>query len=351
MNQETLGLLRRPEHPRPGPFHLPLPPEMEETPGRFITTAAVHLSVTMNVPKVPTEGDQIRASRAVSAPGGGYIVAAAVRAQGVGSRLASPLGTGPNSHSIRRSLQAAGISAEDTALVGDIGVAVTMVEDDGTTAIVVAPGVESEPNQEILDRVVVGPHDVVHVSGADLVTEQGARTLVEWLSGLPDEITVVVAATPAASAVNPETWVQVLRRADVLTMNIRESAALTTLLGEMEGGAGIKGLLRPTAAIVRRRGQLGCDVSIGVDGASETIPAFLTETVDTSGVGDTHVAVMCAALIQGFPLDAACKRANAASAIELAHRTSFPLPTRAQVERVLEGEPPARVALDLEVTD
>lgn len=303
--------------------------------GSFITTAAVNLTVTLNVQHIPSEGGQVRASGAASTPGGGFVVAAAARAQGVRTFLASPLGTGPNSHSVRRAIREAGVETFESGLVGDIGVAVAMVEEDGKAAQVLAPGVEAETSADLLEQVPVTSGDVVHVSGADLASNEGGRALVEWVRALPSSVTVVLSASPAVSLVPAQTWVDVLARADILTMNIREAAVLTVKLKPFVSGEWFQGVAKPGAPVVRRMGPLGCEVI--TDGGRErvAVPAIPARPVDTTGVGDTHVAVMCAALVQGSGLAAACHRANAASALELSHSTAFPLPTAAQVDQVL----------------
>lgn len=327
---------------KPGFGSLQQPQKTSRTKGKFVTTAAVHLAVTLKVPKVPADGDQIRASSAASSPGGGYIIAAAVRAQGVESHLVSALGTGPNSHSIRRNLAAAGIEAQDSALVGDIGVAVTMVEDDGKTAAVVAPGVETEPSLAILENIGISDEDVVHVSGADLISEAGARVLVHWVLGLPKRTTVVLAATPAIALVDPQILTELLARVDILTMNIRGAAVLSNILADIPGVGSVSAALKKGATVVRRKGKLGCIITQDDKDVAE-IPAYTTTVVDTSGVGDTHVGVMCAALLQGYSLVEACRRANAGASLELSHPTSFPLPTSDQVDQVVEGVSPAAV--------
>lgn len=303
--------------------------------GSFITTAAVNLTVTLNVQEVPSEGGQVRARGAASAPGGGFVVAAAARAQGVRSFLASPLGTGPNSHSVRRALREADIETFQSGLVGDIGVAVAMVEEDGKTAQVVAPGVEVETSSELLSQVPVIAGDLVHVSGSDLVSPEGARAIIDWVRTLPAEVTVVVSASPAVALVPPHTWVEVLELANILTMNIREAAVLTVALKPFVSGEWFQGVARPEAPVVRRMGPLGCEVITNGGKDRVAVPALPARPADTTGVGDTHVAVMCAAMLQGSGLVPACHRANAAAALELSHPTAFPLPTAAEVDQVL----------------
>ena len=66
------------------------------------------------------------------------------------------------------------------------------------------------------------------------------------------------------------------------------------------------------------------------------IPAYKTHVVDTAGVGDTHIATMCATLITGKDVAEACRIANAAAAIALSHESALPVPSREQIDIVME---------------
>ena len=57
-----------------------------------------------------------------------------------------------------------------------------------------------------------------------------------------------------------------------------------------------------------------------------SIPAFQTPIADTAGVGDTHIAEMCAGLVMGYDLETACLMANAGAALAVSH--SLPCPFR-----------------------
>lgn len=311
----------------------PQPPT--QTDGKFVTTASMHLAVSLTVPQLPSEGVEIRAKSALSSPGGGYVVAAGVRAQGVQTVVASPLGTGPNSQAVLRSLAADDIQTCGASLVGDIGVGVTMIESDGTEAAIIAPGVESEPSHQILDSLEMGPHDLVHIDAADLIAPKAAEVLISWVEGLPDTVRLVLSVSPAVEDVPPEVWVRILRRVDVLTMNVREAAVLEDVLRRAQPPTSMRDVLSADAAVVRRMGAMGCEVQVDSSAPRKQIGVFRTKPVDTSGVGATHVAVMCASLLLGFDLVESCRRANAGAAIVLSHPTPFPLATREGVCEVM----------------
>ena len=304
--------------------------------GKFVTTCSVHLSVDLRVPSLPREGQHFRASSAISTPGGGYVIAAAARAQGVESWIASPLGTGPNSHVIRRRMAFDDIETFVAAVVGDVGVAVSMVDEGGKTASVIAPGVESETSVQLLDSIDLNAGDVVHISGGDLIGGAEKNVLRDWGANLRPGVKLVLSASPAVELVSTETWAPLMQRADIVTMNIREAQALREILASELPGAGLRHILRPDAAIVRRTGSMGCELQASMGAKNVHLPAYPSALVDTTGVGNTHVAVMCASILKGHDLVEACRRANAAGAIEVSRPTAFPVPSAAEIEQTIK---------------
>lgn len=302
---------------------------------RFISTHSLVLALPMHVDHLPQRGAAVAASTAAAQPGGGYVVLAAAAAQGVPAASASPLGTGPNSFTVRQHLEDAGVEILSAELVGDIGIALQFIEADGSMTSVVTTGVEREPTASMLERISLHDGDLVHISGIDLLEGQGGTALAAWGATIPPDVTVVLSVSPAVEDIPVDSWRQLLPRVDILTMNIREKAALEVALNADEEGLTIRDLLRPEAAIVRRLGIMGCELSLGVGQPRIQIPAYATPLVDTEGVGDTHVATMCASLLKGKSLEEACRFANAASSIVLSHASSLPVPTPEQIEAVM----------------
>lgn len=303
--------------------------------GRFISTQSVVLAVNLHVPHLPDRGSAIRAQAAVSLPGGGFTTLAVAAAQGASSNLAAPMGTGPNSFAVRHELTRAHIHSMTDVLVGDIGVAVVLVETSGNTTTVVTAGVESEPTLSSLESIDLVPGDLVHIHGSDL-TSGAAEVLAQWGSSLPEYVTLVLVISPSVDDVPAQIWKPLLERADIVTMNIREAATLGAVLETAMPGTGIRHLLRPEAAIVRRLGEMGCEVQQSIDTPTVQLSAFNTRRVDTSGVGDTHVGAMCAGLLSGLDLIESCNRANAAAALMISHESNLPIPTVAEVDGVIK---------------
>lgn len=303
---------------------------------RFVSTHSVVLVLPMHIAHSPVRGASIHADAASSRPGGGFTTLSAVAAQGVSAAMASPLGTGPNSYTVRQQLIAEGITVLTQELVGDIGVAIQLIEPDGSMTSIVTAGVESEPSRTALDRLVLTPGDLIHITASDLANPHSAKVLAGWGAALPSSVTLVVAVSPAVEQVPVECWHQLLGRADIVTMNVREAAALTAILAKYESGLSIRALMKPEAALVRRTGRMGCEVQLGRGELRLQIPPFETHIADTAGVGDTHIATMCAQLLRGKDLEEACLMANAGAAIAISHESALPVPTLDQINHVLE---------------
>lgn len=291
----------------------------------------------MHIAYMPGRGGSVHADAASSRPGGGFTTLSAAAAMGVPAAMASPLGTGPNSFTVRQQLVEAGVSVLTPELVGDIGVVIQLIVEDGSMTSVVTAGVESEPSRAVLDRIILQPGDTIHVAASDLTNPHSAKVLSEWGAELPESVTLVVSISPAVEQVPVEAWRNLLGRADIVTMNVREATTLTSILAGYRGGTAIRDLMRPGATTVRRLGSMGCELQEGRDAPIVHIPAFQTTTADTAGVGDTHIAEMCAGLLMGYELADACLMANAGAAITLSHPSALPVPTLQQVEAVLQS--------------
>lgn len=177
---------------------------------------------------------------------------------------------------------------------------------------------------------------MVHVAASDMTNAHAAVELSEWAAALPPFVTLVVSVSPAVAQVPVEAWETIFPRADVVTMNSWESSALAGILDAHRHGSTIRSYLRPDAATVCRSGDQGCELQTSADVPIIHIPAFDVRVADTAGVGDTHIAEMCAGLLLGYDLETACLMANAGAALAVSHESALPVPTRAQVENVLE---------------
>lgn len=301
---------------------------------RFLSTQPVVLNLPTVIPTLPTRGGTVLARSVLASPGGGYIGLAIATQMGVETGMLSVLGTGPNSFMVRRELLKHGVNILTEEVVGDIGVAIQMVESDGNTTVIVSTGIESEPQMSKLAQIEIREGDIVLAHGACLAMESVAHDYVDWIANIRPDATVVLAPSPMLDQVDTSVWPRLLARADILTVNLREASLLPRLLATHQPGASVRDYVRDDCVIVRRMGAMGCEWRRG-SGERHVVPAFPSETVDTTGVGDTHIATMCASLALGYDLETAILTANAAGAVMISHAYTFPVPSMREISSVM----------------
>ncbi|MDI9589236.1 MAG: PfkB family carbohydrate kinase [Acidobacteriota bacterium] len=309
--------------------------EQTETVGRFLSTQPVVLNLPTAIHELPTRGGMIQARSVLSSPGGGFIGLAAVSHMDVETGMLSVLGTGPNSFMIRQELEKHGVKILTDEVIGDIGVAIQLVEDDGNTTVIISSGIEADPPIDRLKTIPLQEGDVLLAHGAALATPEVAQEFAEWIANVDESVTVVVCPSPLVDQIDPSVWPPLLARADVLTLNLREASLLPRILKQLDETKDLTYYLKPDCIQVSRMGALGCEYRVGVGGQRIMVPAFPTEAVDTSGVGDVHVAVMCGSLARGQDIESAILMANAAAAVMISHAYTFPVPTMREIADVM----------------
>ena len=195
---------------------------------RLLYLGNVVVDIVLDVPALPDRGGDVLARRSRITPGGGFNVMAAAARQGLPVAYAGAHGTGPFADLARAGLAAEGIEVVQPATPGtDTGVVVAVVDDTGERTFVTSPGAEATLTAADLAGVTARPGDAAGLSGYGLVHPSNRGALLGWLARLPAAATVVFDPGPLVMSIPPEALDQVLGRADWLTCNAREAAALT----------------------------------------------------------------------------------------------------------------------------
>jgi sugar/nucleoside kinase (ribokinase family) len=319
---------------------------------RLIHTGHAIVDIAVTVDALPPPGEDTPATgSAITAGGAVNTLVAAVR-DGLAAVHVGARGTGPFADIVRAALSDAGVRAVGP-VVGDVdtGFSIVMVDASAERTFVTSVGAEARLTRQDLDRVDARAGDTVVVTGYGL--SDAAEALSGWVGALPAAVRVVLDPSPVVASVDRGALSAVLARADVVTANAREARLLVG--GAEAGGGGLAGavglagagglagaaadasalaaLLRPGAAAVVRDGARGCFLSVG-DGVDH-IPGFAVEAVDTTGAGDAHCGVLCAALSRGDTLARAVRRANAAAAIAVSRRGPATSPTSDEIDLFL----------------
>ncbi|TNU73929.1 sugar kinase [Miniimonas arenae] len=297
---------------------------------RVLSTVSVLVDLPFAAPHLPERGGDVLGVAGAPTPGGGFTVVAAAARQDVAAALVGLVGPGPYGMLAARCLAREGVAVlltpeapgpADANGATDTGLCVTITEPDGERTFLTAPGLEAHLTPGMLAAVRVHRKDVVVVSGYDLVNP-GGRALAAWVTAVPDAC-VLLDPGPLVGEIDREVLLAVAHRADVLTLNERE----TRLLG---GAAAVRHLVRPEATVLRRRGAAGCVLDTGT--SAHTVPAPAVTTVDSTGAGDAHTGVLAAEVLRGTPLPEAVRRANVAGALTASRRGPATAPTRGEID-------------------
>lgn len=295
---------------------------------KLISAASVVLTLPLKVSKLPKRGNAVIAQAEVTGVGEAADVMLAAAAQGVKVINASCLGTGPNSILARQILQKFGICTTSTELVGDIGMKMMLVEEDGYYTSVYSDGVEADLSIQEMQRLEVDQRDIIYISAGDLLHEAYREVMFNWLPSLDPKVTVVMAATALISEVRPEWFARVLPYVQVMTCNDQEANTLDpagkyrAIVDKMADGA----------CLILRNGEKGTKI-IGRDYESN-VDSVPVKMGDTLGVGAAHTGVLIAGIIHGLKMEEALWRANLAGAMVAGRYGANVCPSASEISEV-----------------
>jgi sugar/nucleoside kinase (ribokinase family) len=308
--------------------------------GRLLHLGNVVVDVVLDVPALPERGGDMLASSSRITAGGGFNVMVAAARQGLPVRYAGAHGSGPLATLARAALADAGIEVLQQPAAGlDTGFVISLVEADGERTFITSPGAEATMTADGLAGLRATARDAVYLSGYGLMYPGNQRALLGWLAGLDRPAVVFFDPGPLAASIPAAVLDRVMRRADWLTCNAREAAALTGRTDPAEALSALTGAGRPAPAgrrrgVLVRMGQDGC--LLGQPGARPVhVPGFGVDAIDTSGAGDTHTGTFIAALARGSGAADAARTANAAAALSVTSRGPATAPTASELARFL----------------
>ncbi|GAB2553525.1 PfkB family carbohydrate kinase [Kribbella endophytica] len=277
---------------------------------RLVHLGNVVVDLVLTVDALPERGGDVLAGSTMRATGGGFNVMAAASRLGLATSYGGVLGTGPFGDQAREDLRREGIDfpqPQHPAL--DTGFVVALVEAGGERTFVTSPGAEAT----LTTVPETTAEDYVYISGYSLLHKLNCATLVQHLPRIQG--TVFFDPGPLVSQIPHDALQAALTRADWLSSNTQEAAALEELQGPKH--------------ILVRQGPEGCTLD------NQPVGGFQVEAVDLNGAGDAHSGAFLAALAAGYdPLEAA-RRANAAAALAVTRRGPATGPTQAELDAFL----------------
>ena len=279
---------------------------------KIAVVGSVNLDIVASVDRLPVAGETVSGHSLAHHPGGkGANQALAARRLGAEVQLIARVGSDAAAKDALALLRADGVDLSRCLPVAGMptGVALIGVSADGENQIIVVPGANAE----------LKPEDVTGIEADALIVqlEVPVETVAAAVAGFKG--LVVVNLAPAQSV--PDA---LIARADLIVVNKTEAAFFA---GRLEQ--------HPTAEIVVTLGGEGARLARGGAVLASAAPPNV-EVVDTTGAGDTFVAALTVACLEGRQAAARLAFACAAGALATTRPGAQPsFPSRAEVNAIL----------------
>lgn len=312
---------------------MPAPTAAVSSQPRVIHSAQALVDEVVEVASLPERGGNAVATSYSRYAGGAVNILVAAARSGATAVLAGSVGTGANGDLVRAALAADGVGLSSPLVAElDTGICVVMVEPSAERTFVTTQGAERHITVASLQTSEPVAGDLVCVSGFSLV----GRTrdpLLEWLTGLPEGVVVVLDPGDAFGVLDASVQETVLACTTVWTSNADEALTLTGVSVGGDSAAAVARRLPEGAVAIVRDGAKGCHVHEA--GHTAYLPGHPQEAVDTNGAGDTHTGVLLAERARGASWTEAARRGNAAGAIKVTRRGPATSPTAAEIDAFL----------------
>ena len=289
--------------------------------------------IVVQTPRIPASGENMHAPR-IQVMTGGKAANAAVAFRRLGGRahLLGNTGADGFGQQARVDLEAEGVDISGVGADPDqpTGSGVLLVEPDGQTAFIIAPGANLtlKPQQLEANLRPLLPH----LDGLlfNFESPEACLLLAADLARAHD-VPIFVDAGPDRPY-SPELW----RDAAILTPNQPEAEAIVgyPITDDESAIVAARDLLaRGPQSVVLKLGARGALLASA--DTIQHIPAFPITAVDSAGAGDAFTAGLTLAVLQGRALPQAVRFANACGAVAASRFGTMPaMPRLAEVEEL-----------------
>lgn len=284
-------------------------------PGRIAVVGSVNLDIVASVERLPVAGETVSGHDLAHHPGGkGANQALAARRLGAEVSMIGRVGSDSAALEALALLQAEGVELSRCTAVGHAptGVALIGVGANGENQIIVIPGANGTLAPDYVSAII-----------ADALIVQ-LEVPVETVSAAVAEFDGLVVTNLAPARIVPE---GLIARSDVVVVNETEAAFYGSALDACNG------------LIALTQGGDGAKLMRGGQVLAQARPPTVA-VVDTTGAGDTFIAALTVALLEGMSHQHALEFACCAGALATTRAGAQPsFPHRADVNAMLERHP------------
>jgi ribokinase len=311
--------------------------------GSIVVVGSVNLDLVCTGKKIPAPGETVTGDRFQTFHGGkGANQAVAVGRLGHPVSMIAKVGDDDFGKRLRQGLRDAAVNVRSvtTARGTASGVALISVDRKGQNSITVIPGANGTLTPQDLDGCV----GQLRSAGIILTQLETPLETVEHLCELAQRFEVPLMLDPAPARALSR---KILRQVTYLTPNETEACMLCGIpgrdLNQVAARACAEELLgKGSANVVVKMGSRGAFVA-GRDGMRRLVPSFKVKVVDSTAAGDAFNGGMAVALMRGKAIEEAVRFGAAVAGVAVTRAGAQPaMPTEAEVDRLMRGDPDSR---------
>jgi len=275
---------------------------------KTLILGAVIVDIVIKVPNYPKRGGDIYASSETMMAGGcAYNIANIMQSLKAEYDLFVPIGVGPYSSIIKKTLIERNhkIIIQDTTK--DCGHCYTILEKGGERSFITIKGIESEFKNEWLKLINVEKYKNIIVDGYTLSSD-AVEPIVKFLKSNKDK-NIWFTPGPMINVIEKEYFDDIMELHPITHLNLQEALDYTKT---KDCETALKNLYKLSKnTVIITMGDQGCAYYDGMNIVK--IPANKVKIIDTTGAGDSHIATIVSEISKVDNLKIACEKANLVS--------------------------------------
>lgn len=298
---------------------------------KILVIGSLNMDMVIPIEQMPLKGETILGGNITHIPGGkGANQACAVGKLGGSGVMLGCVGNDQFGNDLCENLMRAGVDVTHIGKVEQIssGIAVILVDAEGSNSIVVAPGTNSECDVQYLKK-----HDEV-LRECDFVIFQMEipKDAIWYGISRAKELgkTVILNPAPAPEFISEE----ILQKIDYITPNEVEVVKLAGLEGDSLD------VIKEAAGSLLQKGIANVLVTLGSrgvmlmkEGYCEIFPARKVDAIDTTAAGDCFNGAFAVGLSEGMSVEESIAFGNLASSIAVTRKgAQSSIPDRSEVD-------------------
>ncbi|KRL20197.1 PfkB family carbohydrate kinase [Lentilactobacillus kisonensis] len=275
---------------------------------RTLIIGAAFVDVLMDVPKLPTTGEDVSGKLRGNIVGGSaFNVYGAVKYAQQSADLFVPVGEGQYADVVRAKMARCKIPVMLSVSGADNGWDISFVEPSGERSFLTVNGIEQLWQSDWFETIDIGDYDYFYVSGYEMEDERAADVILSALAKRKLETEVVFDASPRIQYISRKTIERLLSEGVMIHCNQSEIDQLVAGSGKLsEKCAQLYDKTR--APVIVTLGDQGAYVFAGPDEGK--VPPTQRKVVNTLGAGDTFCGGLIGGLAAGLTISDAVGKGN-----------------------------------------